>query len=337
MMALTVALAVVTSCAWCGTHAAGHASPVRTGNSPTDGTGPGPAWIVTTGSLPRLEAAGLPGPVLSADFDNPDTLLLGRGRVDKFVPHASPAVVFTSEVARADALSAGRVPAAVTWILLDLEHWPLTPADEQADPVAALRKVTALAHSRGKKVLFTPAVDLLSVLAPGTPGSARFATFDRLVVGPGAAAADGFEVQSQQTEATPSAATFVSAAIATARAAHPGAPVLAGLSTNPDGRRVTAADLMAVYLAARSAGATGFWLNIPETSAECPRCGIPQAPVAVTFLRALGPTPAITRAYRAAEVRRGGRQRGPVRPRSRGSRSFCRSISGRPSRPVAVR
>jgi hypothetical protein len=234
-------------------------------------------------------------PVLDADFDNPGTLLLGRGRVDGFLPHASPAMVFTSETSLAAALNDGRVPSAVAWILLDLEHWPLTPADDQADPVGALRKAVAVAHAHGKKVLFTPAVDLLSALAPGTPAAARFTTFDRLVAGPGAAVADGFEVQSQQTEATPNAATFVSQAVATARAAHPGAPVLAGLSTNPDGRQVTADDLLAIYRAAQSAGASGFWLNIPQTSAECPRCGTPQVPVAVAFLRVLGSAAAGTR------------------------------------------
>jgi len=230
--------------------------------------------------------------VLDAGFDNPGTLLLGRGRVDELLPHASPAMVFTSETSLADALNAGRVPSAVTWVLLDLEHWPLTPAGEQADPVATLRKAIAVARSHGKKVLFTPALDLLSVLMPGIAAAARLAAFDRLVAGPGAAVADGYEVQSQQTEGTPGAAAFVSQAIAAARTARPGAPVLAGLSTNPDGRRVTAADLLAVYRAARSAGAAGFWLNIPETSAECPRCGTPQTPVAVAFLLALGPASA---------------------------------------------
>jgi hypothetical protein len=287
LAALVVAVAVVTACAG-GGRAAGRPSPEYPGPATSGGRVPGPEWIITAGSLPRLEAAGLPVPALDADFDHPGTLLLGRGRVDQFLPHASPAMVFTSESSLAAALSAGRVPSAVTWVLLDLEHWPLTPPGEQADPIGALRQAVAVARLHGKKVLFTPAVDLLSVLAPGTPAAARFTAFDQLIAGPGAAVADGFEVQSQQTEATPDAAAFVSAAIAAARAARPGAPALAGLSTNPDGRRVTAADLLAVYRAARSAGATGFWLNIPQASAACPRCGTPQTAVAVAFLRALG-------------------------------------------------
>jgi hypothetical protein len=284
---LLAVLAVVTACGGGAGPVVGHSSPALPG-SPPAGAAPVPQWIITTGSVPRLEAAGLPGAVLDADFGNPDTLLLGQGRVDGLLPRASPAMVFTSEASLAGALDAGQVPAAVTWVLLDLEHWPLTPPGEQADPLAALRAAVAVAHAHGKKVLFTPAVDLLSVVAPGTSAGARFTTFDRLVAGPGAAIADGFEVQSQQTEATPSAATFVAEAVAAARAAHPGAPVLAGLSTNPDGRRVTAGDLLTVYQAGRSAGATGFWLNIPEASAECPQCGTPQTAVAVAFLLALG-------------------------------------------------
>jgi hypothetical protein len=291
MAALAATLAVVTACTGGASHPAGHPSPAYPGSPPAGGRQPGPEWIITTGSLPRLEGAGLPMPVLAADFDNSHTLLLGAGRVDDFVPKASPAMVFTSETSLMAALSGGQVPSAVIWVLLDLEHWPLTPADEQADPIGTVRRAVAVAHSHGKKVLFAPAVDLLSAVAPGTPAAARSATFDRLIAGPGAAVADGFEVQSQQTEATPSAATFVAQAIAAARTAHPGAPVLAGLSTNPNGRQVSAADLLVVYQAARSAGATGFWLNIPQTSPECPRCGTPQTAVAVAFLRALGPAP----------------------------------------------
>ena len=224
---------------------------------------------------------------MQADFDNPQTLLLDKGRVDRLLPRASPAMVFTSEAALARALHSGKVPAAVSWVLLDLEHWPLTPPGEQTDPIGALRAAVAAAHAANKRLLFTPAVDLLSAVAPGTPAPARFATFDRLIVRPGAALADGFEVQSQQTEATPDAASFVAAAVATARAAHPGAPVLAGLSTNPNGRRVTPADLLVIYDSARAAGAAGFWLNIPETSAECPACGAPQPAVAVGFLQSI--------------------------------------------------
>jgi hypothetical protein len=307
---LAVALALITACAACGEPTAAHPSsaspgtssaspvtssaspdtpPARLETSPASGAEPGPAWIITAGSLPRLAAAGLPMSVLDADFDHPGTLVLGRGRIDDFVPQASPAMVFTSETSLAEALDTGQVGPAVTWVLLDLEHWPLTPPGEQADPIGTLRTAIAVAHAHGKKLLFTPAVDLLSAVAPGTAASARFTTFDRLIVAPGAALADGFEVQSQQTEATPSAATFVAQAIAAARAAHPGAPVLAGLSTNPDGRQVTPADLLAVYRAAQSAGATGFWLNIPQASPECPLCGTPQTPVAVAFLRGLGP------------------------------------------------
>jgi hypothetical protein len=105
-----------------------------------------PEWIITVGSLPRLEGAGLPVSVLDADFDNPRTLLLGE-RVDEFLPMASPAMVFTSEISLADALSGGQVPAAVTWVLLDLEHWPLTPGDEQADPIGTFSTAGLIRHS----------------------------------------------------------------------------------------------------------------------------------------------------------------------------------------------
>lgn len=136
---LAVALAVVILCAGCAGQATGRSASGRPDSSPAGGKNPGPAWIITAGSLPRLAAAGLAVPELDADFDNPGTLVLDRGYVDGFVPDASPAMVFTSETSLAGALSGGQVPPAVTWVVLDLEHWPLTPSGEQADPVGAVR------------------------------------------------------------------------------------------------------------------------------------------------------------------------------------------------------
>lgn len=250
-----------------------------------------PAWILTAGSVPRLEAAGLPFATLNTVFNNPDTLLLeGKGLIDRLLPRASPTMDFTSETGLADAFAAGNVPATVRWVLLDLEDWPLTPPNEQTDPIGALRTAVAIAHAHHKLVMFTPAADLLTVIAPRTPAPERLSTFERLIVRPGSQLADGFEVQSQGTEGSPDAVSFVTAAVNAARKARPGGVILAGLSTNPDGRKVTAGQMMVVYDAARHAGATGFWLNIPEAGPSCPRCGTPQTSVGIAFLHRLNPT-----------------------------------------------
>jgi hypothetical protein len=253
--------------------------------------GPGrthPAWIIAAGALSRLRQAGLPGQIFRAQFDRPATLVLvSHGRPDSLVPRATLGFYFTSASAMARAVQASRVPAAVRYLLVDPERWPLTPPSEQGDPIGALKAAVAVAHAHGKCVVFAPAVDLVGVTRPGQRGAGLYSAFDQLLAGPGAASADVFAVQAQHTEGTAYAGSFAPQAIRAAQAAHPGEPVLVGLSTNPNGRRVSPAQLLAVYRASAAASAAGYWLNIPASGRECPRCGSPQPQVAVAFLQAL--------------------------------------------------
>jgi hypothetical protein len=109
-----------------------------------------------------------------------------------------------------------------------------------------------------------------------------------LIVRPGASVSDLFEIQAQHTEGSPLATRFAPELISAARSVSPREPVFAGLSTNPNGQHVSALDLLELYHASAVAGASGYWLNIPISGAECPKCGLPQVLVAVEFLRALG-------------------------------------------------
>ncbi|WAC55539.1 hypothetical protein [Gordonia sp. SL306] len=253
---------------------------------------PSPRWIVVSGSVPGLVEAGLPKSELD-NLDTPSTLMLMRKvHANSHLPDATPTFNFRSATDLATALNTGQVPDSMHWLLLDLEAWSLTPKSEQRDPIGALRRAEDVAHRYGKGVIFAPAVSLMNVLAPGLSGDALYRAFiDRLVT-PGAAIADGFEIQAQRTEATEYATSFVTAAVAAAHAANPdGAPVLVGVSTNPNGRQVTADDMIEVYNAAKTAGATGYWLNIPGGGAECPNCGEPQHNVAVEFLEKVSTSP----------------------------------------------
>lgn len=253
------------------------------GNATQQGT---PAWIVTPGGLARLKQWGLPAPLLG-EFNRPSTLLLvAHGRPVALAPRATLAYYFTSASGLETAVQEHRVPGDVQYLLLDLERWPLTPSGEQLRPIDSLRRALSIAHSAGKCVVFTPAVDLTATLPNAVGEAARFAQFDRAIAGPGSVS-DVFEVQSQQTEGTAFATTFAPSAIAAVLRSRPGEPVFVGLSTNPDGRHVTPSDLLTVYHAGAAAGAVGYWLNIPETGVECPRCGKPQPQVAVAFLEAL--------------------------------------------------
>jgi hypothetical protein len=245
------------------------------------------SWVISAGALSQLRQAGLPASIFQADFDRPGTLVLvSHSRPDSLVPHASPTLYFTSAATMASALRGGQVGQSVRYLLLDLERWPLTPGSEQSDPIGALKSAVALAHTYGKCLIFAPAVDLVGVQHPGTGGAALYSLFDSSIAGPGAAASDVFVVQSQHSEGTQYVNTMAPQAIAAARAAHR-VPVLAGLSTSPNGNHVTTANLLALYRASVRGGGDGFWLNIPQNDADCSRCGLPEPQVAVAFLEAI--------------------------------------------------
>ncbi|MGI8804734.1 MAG: hypothetical protein ACR2IN_03430, partial [Thermoleophilaceae bacterium] len=73
---------------------------------------------------------------------------------------------------------------------------------------------------------------------------------------------------------------------AQARAANRRAIVLAGISTNPAGQRVTAATLLKEVQATRRL-VGGYWLNDPAGGQYCPACQGPYPQIAVAFLRDL--------------------------------------------------
>lgn len=244
-----------------------------------------PGWILTAGGLSLLRQAGLPSFLLRADFNHPSTILLvSHGKPVTLAPRASLAFDFTSASALIDALDHNRVPASVPYLLLDLERWPLTPVAEQQNPIGALRSAVSAAHAHGKCVIFTPALDLVGVVDPRGQASAIYQSFDRLILRPGAAVSDVFEIQAQHTEGSSLVTSFAPGAIASARAVHPQMPVFVGLSTNPNGQHVSAQDLLDLYHASAAAGASGYWLNIPRAGPECPMCGTAQPHVAVEFL-----------------------------------------------------
>ncbi|MFW0793573.1 hypothetical protein AAFP30_07160 [Gordonia sp. CPCC 205515] len=246
---------------------------------------PTPTRILVSGSVAGLVDAGL-SPALLNEANEPSTLLLVQHvYTNSYLPNGTPTFNFRGATEMARALRTGEVPDSMTWLLLDLEASSLTPARDQRDPIGALTRARDVALRYGKRVIFAPGVDLMNVLAPGLTGDALYQEFIRQLVLPGAAIADGFEIQAQRTEATEYATSFASAATRAAISVNPrGAPVLIGVSTNPNGRSVTADDMVTVYNAGIGAGATGYWLNIPSGGVECPNCGQPQYEVGVEFL-----------------------------------------------------
>jgi uncharacterized membrane protein len=232
------------------------------------------AWLLTRQALglvtanTAVRAALARGQVLE---------LLRPGQLPSAAAGARPVVGFASAALLQAAVRDGKLPAGTSAVLYDPEAWSFTPAAEQRDPVAAARLAAAAAHAQGLRLIVSPALNLTTVLAPGSAVPRWRQFLDLRLAGQLAAVTDVLDVQAQSLERdAPSYAAFVTAAAAQARAANPKVTVLAGLSTNPPGDVVSAQQLVAAVRATQDV-LDGYWLNIPGSGPRCPTCR-PQQP-----------------------------------------------------------
>jgi hypothetical protein len=245
------------------------------------------AWIVNQKALALLANAGLTSRQRQKLFGNSRTFLVSSsGGSDEGVTGEVPTATFTSYAALRAALAGKRLPRGTKAVLYDNEHWPLTPVVEQRHPAKYEKLAAGLVHAHHLLFVSTPATDLTIVLAPGATD--HFAAYLRLGLAASAARyANVIDIQAQGSELNLSRyAAFVRAAAAQALRANPHVLVLAGISTNPSGQRVTSAQFTAAFRAARPYVA-GFWLNIPGASTACPACGTPRPRVALPLLESL--------------------------------------------------
>lgn len=290
-----VVVAAVIAVATRGGLGGGDADPNPTA-APTAGGGSPPgggarSWIISGSTLTRLLATDRSGGTAAANFDTPDAYVL-TGAADWALPsgwRSTPTADFTSYSALRAALTGNRLDRRVRAVLYDNEDWSLTPADERADPARYDRLAGQLVHAHHLLFIASPATDLVNTLAPNTAAGSKFNAFLNLgLIGQIARDADVLDLQAQGAEDDPALfASFVSAAAAQARAANPGIKVLAGLSTNPSGRAVTAAVIDRAAEAV-TADVDGYWLNDPAPSAACAACVGPYPQVALAALRGLG-------------------------------------------------
>jgi hypothetical protein len=197
---------------------------------------------------------------------------------------ATPVVTFPSVPELRSALDDNLLPAGTGAVLYDPEAWAYTPAAEQRDPVQAATQAAALAHAHGLKIIVAPALNLTTVLDPGS-SMPRWQTFLNLnLAGPMAKIADTVELQAQSLERVPAAyARFVRAAAAQARKDNPNVTVLAGLSTNPPGAAVSSQQLTGAIKDSRP-DVEGYWLNIPGQGPRCPTCNAPRPDIGIAVL-----------------------------------------------------
>lgn len=269
---LLAAAALACALAACGGPAASPspARPPGSSRSPDPG---GPAargtWMLTKSALSQM----LSEPSIGARLAQTriDELLQPGQRALSGVD-ATPVVTFSSVARLQTALAGNGLPAGTRAILYDPEVWAYTPAAEQRDPVQAAAEAAELARSRGLGFIVAPAMNLTTVMDPGS-AAPRWQTFiDLRIIGSMARIAGTVELQAQSLERDPAAyAAFVREAAAQARVANPKVTVLAGLSTNPPGAAVDSQQLTAAIQATRAA-VDGYWLNIPGSGPRCPGC-----------------------------------------------------------------
>ena len=291
VVAITVVAALWMLAACSAAVPRSHSSPQprTSGTIGTSGTGGtsapprrSPAWLLTRSALSQLVA----DPAVRAKLRGALVYeILQPGQQPLAGITAKPVMTFASATALEEAVTGGRLPAGTYGVLYDPEAWPLTPVAEQRDPVQAATRAAAVAHAHGLRLIVTPALNLTTVLAPGTPRWRAF--LDLNLVARLAGVADIVEFQAQSLERDAAAYTaFVRAATSQASTANPRIIVLAGLSTNPPGAPVDSQQLTAAVQATRSM-VDGYWLNVPGQGPRCPTCNNPRPDLAIQTLQSL--------------------------------------------------
>jgi hypothetical protein len=263
--ALAAALVV---CALAGCAGQGTAGPASS-PAPRGPAGTSWIWMLARPALSQM----LADPAVRSRLERTRIYeLLQPGQQPLTGVSATPVVTFPSVASLRSALAAGGLPSGTQAVLYDPEAWPYTPPGEQHDPVAAATQAARLAHAHGLKIIVSPALDLTTVLAPGSPAPRWRAFLDLGIAGSMARVADAVEVQAQSLERDPAAyAAFVRDAAAQARAARPDVTVLAGLSTSPPGAAVGTQQITEAVRESQP-DVDGYWLNIPGTGPRCPAC-----------------------------------------------------------------
>ena len=278
--AAMMATAVTCALAGCMTQAPAGRTPAAESTLPPDAA----TWLLTRAALAQLST----DPVVRAGLQrSPVDEILQPGQVPLPGLDATIVGAFPAVAALEAALAGHRLPAGTRAVLYDPEVWSFTPAAEQRDPVQAATTAAALAHAHGLQLIVAPALNLTTVLAPGSSAPRWQRFLDLQLAARIARITDVLDLQAQSLERSPASyANFVREAAAQARSANPGVTVLAGLSANPPGPAVDSQQLTSAILASWPA-VDGYWLNLPGRGPQCPTCNPARPAVGIGALRAV--------------------------------------------------
>ncbi len=283
------ALVVAAGCALagCGVGAAGAHRSAATAKRRSAVVGaaqttlPGVHWVLASGALRRLEQAGGASWASAVFRPQTTTLIVAPSAIGQWSSWQGHIWLDATSLAGVRAALAVATPGDA--VLLDLEHWSRTPMSEQLNAAATYEHAAALAEEAHVPLVAAPATDLALVLTPGLRVTQGFLSSG--IVQAAARGASVFEVQAQGLETNPARyVSYVRAVVAQARQANPSIGIVLGLSTNPSGEHVAASELREDIALTRSF-AQGYWLNVPQGGASCPRCGVAQPEVAVALLK----------------------------------------------------
>jgi hypothetical protein len=243
-----------------------------------------PAWLLASAALAQLAANRKVAQRLSQERVYE---LVQPGRQPLALAGALPAVIFTSAAQLAGAVRAGALPERTQAVIYDPEAWSFTPAAERRDPVSAAARAARAAHAHGLQFIVAPALNLTTVLAPGSR-QARSRLFLQLELAARLAGhADVIEFQAQSLERDAGDfEAFVTDAASQARQANPHIGLLAGVSTNPPGGPVDSGQLVAAIRACQPV-VDGFWLNVPRQGPRCLTCGQARPDIGISALLAV--------------------------------------------------
>lgn len=204
--------------------------------------------LATSPNVMRLFRTG----TLDAMYRNPKTI---DGQPGVLV--VNDANVFLSMA------SSNSIPVGIRGVVYDNQRSPLTPAVQQANPMHYDSEVAQVASAHG---LFS----MCDFIEPSRlPRSNRAAAYE---VPP--CSMVGLNAVQQSERSAFAYAKVVKRDAQIVHSVFPGRPVIAGISSNPRGPKVTSSELQQAISAVANE-VQGYWLNVPEPSVSCPRCNVP--------------------------------------------------------------
>jgi hypothetical protein len=205
--------------------------------------------------------------------------------------NAIPVAPFQAFDALAAALEQQALAPEIKGVLYDYEKWAFTPIAEQKNPIGYVKRAAGLVRAQGLRFLTSPSANLVKVMAPdtGQTDAEMFEAYLRLgLAADGARYADAYVAQGQRAlQDTDVFARFIGQAAAQARRANPDVEVIAGISTNPIGRRVVVDDLVRAIDATRAV-VDGYWMNIPTQNDYSPDINEYRPDIAIEVIRRVG-------------------------------------------------